>query len=233
MSVPVTLQYTQDGSGLTAEISCTGDPGQLKSGKRGWLAVSDELPWSFGWHLRLHCPVTETRQGYGYPRPAAGTKNYSFEEKYCGDLSVDSRTIRVRFGIPDCFDPPDKKSFTWGRPILIEEKMFHCALRLELRARDGGHLRRRGATPQCAGGVEFLSSGGDGDVVIGFRMDSEGGRGRHERIDAYCRQRLAEHFGGARYTDSKGYMTQRAKSLWFAALHEAGAWVDAHPSRTE
>ena len=56
-----------------------------------------------------------------------------------------------------------------------------------------------GAWPKVMGNREALEfSGGDGDVVIGFSMDSEGGRGRHERIDAYCRQRLAEHFGGAR-----------------------------------
>jgi hypothetical protein len=62
----------------------------------------------------------------------------------------------------------------------------------------------RGATRQCAGGVEFLSSGGDGGVVIGFMMGSEGGRGRRDRINAYCSERLAEHFGNEQYTDSKG-----------------------------
>jgi len=230
MSVPVRLHYVEDASVVAAEFSCDGDPARLESGKRGWLAVSDEMDLLCGWRLRAHCSVTEPGRIYGYRKPPAGTNNYVFEDWYCGGMEVDKRKIVARFRIPDCFDPPEKKSFVWGRPILIEEKMFHCQLRLELRAREGGRLRRRAATHECAGGVEFVKSRSEGYAVIGFIRDSDDGRGREERISAYCRKRLSEALGEEPYKDSRGYMNQRAKSIWFAAQIEAGTWVDANPS---
>ena len=72
-------------------------------------------------------------------------------------------------------------------PILFGEQMFHCALRLELRGpKDGSHMRRKAATRDCVGGIEFVSSGVKGEVVLSHISDSEavGGRGRIERIQA-------------------------------------------------
>ncbi len=217
MSVTITLHYAERGSVLIAEFLCDGDPGPLESGNRGWFAVSDELDWHCGWRLKVQCPITEPKGGYGYPAPPAAKQRYGFEEKYYGDLLVDGRNITVRFGIPDCLDPP-KRSFNWGQPILINGKMFHCALQLQIRPRAGGHLRRKAASMDRAGGIVFLSSNRGTDNVIGFVKDSERGRGRDERIFAYCHEHRSEYEIGTPYTDSRDRITQPVNaSKWMAA----------------
>jgi hypothetical protein len=233
MSVPVRLEYADNGSVLVAEFLCNGDPNLLESGGQGWFAVSGELDWLCGWRLQVQCPITEPKKDYGYRSPPAGKEVYKFEEYgdgLYGELSVDERKIRVRFPIPDCLDPP-RKSFKWGGPILIDGKVFNCELKLVLRPRAGGSARRRPATPDCAGGIEFLSSKGAGDKVIGFVRDSETVRGRRDRIDAYIREHAPTV--GSPYRDSRGRLIQRLDSGFLHVTMEAAEYVDAHPSRAD
>jgi hypothetical protein len=235
MSVPVSLQFADNGSVVAAEFECIGEPSPLKSGKIGWFAVSEEMDWCSGWRLRMQCSITKTLENYGYPKPRPGTTAYTFDPDYCGNLAIEDRKIAIRLQIPDCFDPPTRKSFNWGQPILLDERMYHCALRLELRSRKiEGHLRRKHATPERVGGVEFLSSGPNGDVVIGFIPDSDGRRGRVERVDAILTQRNSEYVVGAPYRNAQGRLLRRIDLVErIKVRQQACDWVDAHPSQLD
>jgi hypothetical protein len=81
MSVPVNLEYAENGGVLVAEFLCNGGPSLLESGHRGWYAVSDELDWLCGWRLKVECPVTEPKEDCGYPSPPAGQRVYKFEDE--------------------------------------------------------------------------------------------------------------------------------------------------------
>lgn len=196
----------------------------LKSGKNGWLAVSPHIDWRWGWSLKVHCPLTEPRSTYRLPRPPDGVCEFVFDPSYCGKLVISDRYVNFTFRIPDCLDPPGKKSFDWGQPILIGDRMFHCALRLELRGpKDGSYLRRRAATPERNGAVEFVTPSASGDVVMATVQDSDAGRGRHERLHAF----LDEHRTRYRLESSDGRTGVNNEAFW-RTMTDAKEFVDSN-----
>jgi hypothetical protein len=189
--VPIELEFQKTGELLLARFECQGEPAMLTTGKRGWFAVSRHIPWRFGWELKVHCPITVPGRDYGYPRPASGTSVFAFEPKYCGTITIEDRALTLAFRVPDCLDPPKKKSFNWGKPILLNGQMFHCAARLETRApKDGSYMRRRPGDAERASGIEFVVPQGDQVAVIGYIQDSAHGRILAEREAAEFRDLL-------------------------------------------
>lgn len=215
---PVTLEFSGGGAVLTGSFLCASEPELLESGKRGWFVASTHIDWRSNWCLKVHCSITEPKPDYGHPRPRDETCEFDFDPSYCGRLVVADRLISVSFRVPDCFDPPRKKSFSQGQPILLGEKMFHCQMRLELRGpRDGTYLRRRAATSDRVGGIEFMYPGAGGDVRMAYAPDSATGRGREERIQAFLDARRAEYRGSN-------------FGRFYKILEEARHFVDSHPS---
>jgi hypothetical protein len=163
-------------------------------------------------------------------------------------LVVEDRHVTVNCRVPDCFDPPEKKSFNWGKPILLGERMFHCQLRLELRGPgDGTYLRRKAASPRRVGGIECLSLRPEGETVIGLIQDSEAGRGRCERVEALVRERWEaamkehpEYLAGAPKTrtyptgphTTQG-LTWLGVQAWVKYGAEAEEFVASHASTAE
>jgi hypothetical protein len=129
-------------------------------------------------------------ENYGLAHLELGAKRATFDfsenraQKYArGGLVIKERSLEAHFVIPDCLDS-NKKSFNWGHPIFLGDGMFHCQLKLETRGPGGGsYFRRRAATRDYAGGIDFAAGG---DVLLGRVCDSEGpkGRGREERVSA-------------------------------------------------
>jgi hypothetical protein len=143
---------------------------------------------------------------------------------------------RTHFRVPDCLDPPEKKSFNWSAPILFGEQMFNCQLRLEMRPPRGdvSYLRRRAATLMDVGGVEFVSPGVDGDTLLGYVPDSEGGRGRQDRISAFVHEHRSEYVVGEPYTDAGGNTVQNFDLSRYHRLVEKGReFVDQHPASAD
>jgi hypothetical protein len=63
--------------------------------------------------------------------------------------------------------------------------MFHCQPRLETHApKNGGYLNRKDATPECAGGIEFVLPGVREAIALVHDSETGNGRGRYERIKA-------------------------------------------------
>jgi hypothetical protein len=229
--IPAELEFRENGRLLLGTFVCRGEPGLLKSGKRGWLAVSRHLDWRCGWCLKLHCPVTEAAQ-----RPPDRQREFTFDPNYCGRLVVDDGRVTAYFRVPDCLDPPGKKSFNWRAPILFGEQMFNFQLRLEMRPPrgDASYLRRRAATRFDVGGIEFVSPNVTGDTVLGYVPDSEAGRGRKDRISAFVHEHRSEYVVGEPYTDARGNTVQNIDSLQHLRLVAKGLeFVDRHPSSAD
>ncbi len=229
--VSVDLEFRKGGTVLFGGLECPPELELLESGKRGWLAVSRHIEWRCGWSLRVNCPITEPGPEYKFPRPPSGTPEFDFDPDYCGKLVVSDRCVNVTFQIPDCLDPPKKKSFNWGRPVLIGDRMFHCALRLELRSpTDGTSLRRRAATSARNGAIEFITPGANGDIVIDTIQDSESGRGREERIQAFLEEHRAAYTIGT--PDKRGRIPLDNQGFQNIIL-EAVEFVSSNPSLPE
>jgi hypothetical protein len=232
---PIDFGFQGDGGVLVAGFSCAGKPTLLESGNLGWLAVSTHIEWRSSWRLKLHCPIVVPKSNYGFPRPRDGTREYVFEPSYCGSLSIKERRLTFTLRVPDCLDPP-RKSFNWGQPILLDDQMFHCALRLELRnPKDGTYLRRMRATPLRRGGIEVMCTGLNGDTMLARVADSVTGRGRQERIHAFLEERREEYLLGnprTRQTASGRAVTEQNinGSIYLRLRSEAEQFVDSHPS---
>lgn len=102
-------------------------PGEsrLKSGKRGWFAVSKHIDWRCGWCLKIQCPITEALQRPGFKRPLNSRREFNFEPDYCGSLSVNDERLIASFRVPDCLDPPGKK--------VLQLEGRHCSGRIHFR----------------------------------------------------------------------------------------------------
>ena len=125
-----------------------------------------------------------------------------------------------------------KKSFNWKEDIVLGERVFGCRLRLEMRApKDETYLRRMAATPTRVGGIEFVSPSLNGEVVIGRIQDSETGRRRQDRIEAFMTERSSEYLVGEPYTDFEGHTRQDFDlSAHQKLLEQAREFVDHHLS---
>ncbi len=226
--VSVDLEFRKGGAVLFAGFECPPELELLESGKRGWLAVSRHIEWRCGWSLKVNCPITEPGPTYKFPRPPSGTSEFDFDPDYLGKVVVCDQRVNVTFQLPDCLDPPEKKSFNWARPILIGDRMLHCALRLELRSpTHGTYLRRRAATAVRNGGIEFVMPGLNRDIVMAAIQDSESGRGREERIQAFLEEHRAAY--GIGLPDEKGRTRVNGEALTTILL-EAQEFVKRNPS---
>jgi hypothetical protein len=170
--------------------------------------------------------INRARTHLRLSRPQDGVCEFVFDPNYCGKVVIGDRYVNFTFRIPDCLDPPGKKSFNWGQPILIGDRMFHCALRLELRGpKDGSYLRRRAATPARNSAVEFVTPGAIGDVVMATVQDSDAGRGRHERLHAF----LDEHRTRYKLKAPDGRTRVNNEAFW-RTMTDAKEFVDSNPS---
>ena len=114
--------------------------------------------------------------------------------------------------------------------------MFNCQVRLEMRPPRGdvSYLRRRAATLTDVGGIEFVSPGVNGDDVLAYVPDSETGRGRKDRINAFVEEHRSEYVVGEPYTDAGGRPAQNFDLLKYARLVEKGRqFVDRRPSSAD
>lgn len=213
---------------LAASLECSGEP-RLQSGRRGWYQVSDHIPWRLNWRLQVRCSITEPKEGYKLPMPNKSPRETVFDTEECGalgTLNIDAGRLALSFRIPDCLNPP-KKSFIWQGAIFLDDRPFHCQVKLVvIDPRDGSFLRRIAATSTHTGCIEFVSSGGS---VFAHVRDSDG-RGRKERIIAKARERQVEYIIGT--PDEKG-RTRVNSVAYLRILSEAAAFVDCHPSGSD
>ena len=214
----IECEFQDVGRVLVALLRCSGEP-QLKSGRQGWYQVSDHLPWRLNWCLQVRCTIAEPKEDYKLPLPANSSNEMIFDPNYCGKLNIDERHLALSIRVPDCLDPPKKKSFIWQRAIFLAGRPFHCQVKLVMiDPGDGSYLRRTAATPMRAGGIQFVSSGASGESVLADVPDSNA-RGRSERIEAKARE-----------LRSKAPM---GNTNIFKIMAEASAFVDSHPPEAE
>ncbi len=214
---------------LAASLECSGER-RLQSGKRGWYQVSDHIPWRLNWRLQVRCSITEPKEGYKLPIPTESRREIVFDKEECGalgTLNIAARRLALSFRIPDCLNPPSKKSFIWQGAIFLDDRPFHCQAKLVIiDPKDGSFVRRIAAASTHAGGIEFVSLGGS---VFAMVRDSDA-RGRKERIIAKARERQAEYVIGK--PDEKG-RTGINIAAHQRILREAEAFVDCHPSASD
>ena len=69
-------------------------------------------------------PDTEAAQHAASGWPLNSKREFNFEPDYCGSLSVNDGRLTASFRVPDCLDPPEKKSFSWKEDIVLGERAF-------------------------------------------------------------------------------------------------------------
>ncbi len=221
----VDWEFHDTGRVLAASLKCCGEP-RLESGKRGWYQVSEHIPWRFNWQLQVRSLIAEPKADYGLAMSPKGQRKITFDDGL-GWIDIDGESLALSFRIPDCLDPPKKKSFIWQGGIYLAETAFHSQIKLVIvNPKDGSDLRRFEATSTRTGGVAFVSPDGRD---LGQIRDSEV-RGRSERIRARVREKRPEYLEGT--PDSKG-RTRINQRSFFDTLAEAAKFVDSRPADGE
>jgi hypothetical protein len=182
------LAFGERGQVILATFSCEGEPESLKDG-RGWFRKSRHLAWRCGWELQAQCSITVPKERYGWPSPQ-NTREYNLGDQDhhvvvwdVGNLVISDRLLSARFAVPDCLRLQRGRAiFSWSQPIFLGKQMFHCSLLLRaIGPKDGSYLQLREATPERAGGFDFMSAS---DQILDRVCNSEKptGRGRCERV---------------------------------------------------
>lgn len=191
--------FHQNGQELKASILCLGD-GRLESGKRGWYFASEHIPTRLGnWRLQIRFTLVEPKTGYNSGPPLKAGETIIFDPDYAGSLEIEGKLVTLTFRIPDCLNPPNKKSFIWQGPVQFAGGAYHSQVKLVIiDPQDGTFLRRFAATPLSNGGILVKRSSDPASVDMS-RLSDSNCRGREGRISAVLHSvdqssRVSNHF---------------------------------------